>query len=236
VAHGVDRAGINDAIHASIAKEGDFFLPPNSQWGAEVQRGAVKHDFDLRLSEQLLREAGYEKGSDGIFASSADGPLQIELRAGTADGNEAAILAKTWESAGFKVEQRIIPPALALDLATKYSYPGLSITTIPATERTVVAPVPGNIPTPENGWRGGSQLGWTNPEYTGLVRQFTSTLERDQRGQQMTQMARVFGTDLPAISLHFPPLVWAAAASLKGPHEGPPETNVYWDMQQWELQ
>ena len=48
-------------------------------------------------------------------------------------------------------------------------------------------------------------------------------------------MARVFGEDLPTISLLFPPLVWAAAAPLKGPHEGPPETNVFWDIQQWEL-
>ena len=49
------------------------------------------------------------------------------------DGNEAAILAKNWESAGFKVDQRIIPPAQAFDLATKFGYPGLAITTIPAT-------------------------------------------------------------------------------------------------------
>jgi ABC-type transport system substrate-binding protein len=196
----------------------------------------VKHDFDVRLSEQLLREAGYDRGPDGIFTHPTDGPLQFELRAGTADGNEAAILAKTWESAGFRVEQKMTPPALALDLANKYGYPGLTITTIPATERTVVAPIPGNIPTPDNGWRGGSQLTWTNPEYTALVRQFSSTLERDQRGQQMTQMARVFGTDLPAISLLFPPLVWVSATQLKGPHEGPPETNVFWDIQQWELQ
>ena len=64
-------------------------------------------------------------------------------------------------------------PALAFDLATKFGYPGVSITTIPATERTVLSPVPGNIPNPDNGWRGGSQVSWTNPTYTDLVGQFT---------------------------------------------------------------
>jgi hypothetical protein len=49
-------------------------------------------------------------------------------------------------------------------------------------------------------------------------------------------MARIFGEELPAISLQFPPLVWATAASLKGPHEGPPETNVFWNIQDWEIQ
>ncbi|HZT08875.1 MAG TPA: ABC transporter substrate-binding protein [Chloroflexota bacterium] len=236
LAHSIDKPGINEAIFAGIATEADFFLPPNSQWGPDVQRGVVKHDLDVRLADQLMREAGYEKGPDGIYSSPTDGPFAMELRAGTNDGNEAAILAKNWETAGFKADQRIIPPAQAFDLATKFGYPGVAITTIPATERTVESPVPGNIPTPDNGWRGGSQLSWTDPTYTDLVNQFISTLDRDQRGQQMTQMAHVFGENLPAISLVFPPNVWAAAAGLKGPHEEPPETNVYWNIETWVLQ
>ena len=51
----------------------------------------------------------------------------------------------------------------------------------PATERTVVSPVPGNIPTPDNNWRGGSQVSWTNLAYTALVGQFSSTLDREER-------------------------------------------------------
>ncbi len=183
-----------------------------------------------------MREVGYERGPDGIYTNATDGPFLFELRGGAADGNEASILAKDWENAGFKGELRLVPPAQAFDLATKFGYPGLAITTIPATERTVASPVPGNIPTPENNWRGGSQLSWTDQRYTDLVGQFTSTLDRGQRGQQMTQMARIFGEELPAISTHFPPLVWAAITPLKGPHEGPPETNVFWNVQDWELQ
>ena len=170
-----------------------------------------------------------------MWASQAEGPFAFELRAGTADGPETAVLAKNWENAGFKVDQKIIPPALALDLATKFGYPGLAITTIPATERTVQSPVPGNIPNPDNGWRGGSQVSWTNPAYTALVGQFTSTLDREERGQQMTQMARLFSEELPAISLFFPPNVWAAGSSLKGLREEPPETNMFWNVTEWEL-
>ena len=236
LAHAMDRPGISEAVFAGLAKEADYFLPPNSQWGPDVERGAVKHNFDPRLTEQLMRDAGYEKGSDGVFTSPSEGPFVAELRFGTADGNEAAVLAKDWESAGFKIEQKVTPPALAFDLATKFGYPGVSITTMPATERTVVSPVPGNIPTPDNGWRGGSQISWTNPAYTDLVNQFTSTLDRAQRGQQMTQMARLYGEEIPAISLFFPLNAWANVASLKGPKEQGPETNVYWNVEQWELQ
>jgi peptide/nickel transport system substrate-binding protein len=236
LAHAIDRPGLNEGVFAGTAKEADYLLPPNSQWGPDIERGAVKHSLDPRRSEQLMREAGYEKGADGIYASPTEGPFVMELRFGTADSSEAAVVAKDWENAGFRIDQKMVPPAQAFDLAMKFGYPSVNITTFPATERTVAAPVPGNIPTPENGWRGGSQLSWTNPAYTALVVEFTSTLDRAQRGQQMTQMARIFGDELPTISLFFPPNVWAHSASLKGPREQGPETNVYWNIDQWELQ
>jgi ABC-type transport system substrate-binding protein len=235
LAHSIDRAAINDAINGGIALEADYYLPPNGIWGAEVQRGVVKHNYDLQMTDQLMREVGFTKGADGVYASPGSGPFTFELMANTTDVIEAPAIANDWEKIGFKVNQRVIPPALALDQANKLGFPGVAITTQPATERTAVAPVPGNIPTPDNGWRGGSQISWTNPEYTRLVDQFSSTLDRTQRGEQMTQMAHVFSDDLGAISTHFPPLVWASAAKITGPHEGPPETNVFWNIHQWEL-
>ena len=51
----------------------------------------------------------------------------------------------------------------------------------------------------------------------------------------MTQMVRVFSEDLAVISLHFQPIVYATAAPLVGPTAGAPETNVFWNIQQWEL-
>jgi len=236
VAHAIDRAAINDAINAGIGLEADYYLPSTGQWGQEVQRGAVKHGHDLRLSEQLMRDAGFEKGAEGIYSSPVEGPFNAEVRtAAGAGAAELAALANDWEKAGFKINQRIIPSAQAQDRETTAGYPGLRLTTTPATERVAVSPIPGNIPTPENGWRGGSQISWTNPAYTRLVEQFGSTLGRAERGEQMTQMVRVFSEDLAVISLHFQPVVFAAAAPLTGPQEAPPETNVFWNIHQWEL-
>ncbi len=236
LAHAIDRPTINDAINSGVGLEADYYLPTTGRWGPEVQRGSVKHGYDLQLSEQLMREAGFEKDADGIYSSSAEGQFNVEVRtAAGAAAAELAAISNNWENAGFKINQRIIPSALAQDLETTAGYPGLRLTTTPATERVAVSPIPGNIPTPENGWRGGSQISWTNPEYTRLVQQFSSTLDRDQRGEQMIQMVRVFSEDLAVISLHFQPVVLAAAAPLTGPLEGRPETNAFWNIHQWEL-
>jgi peptide/nickel transport system substrate-binding protein len=237
MAYALDKGAINETINAGLAVDADYLLPPNGQWGAAVQRGAVKYGYDPRLSEQLMREAGFEKGPDGVWLHPAEGRFNVELRtiAGGSSANELAALASDWQKAGFEINQRMFPAALGLDPETKAGYPGLSLTSMPATERTVLGPVPGNIPTPENRWRGGSQINWTHPEYTRLVELFTSTLRREERADQMTQMARLFSEDVAALSLGFPPIVWAAVSALRGPKAGPPETNVLWNVPEWEL-
>ena len=48
-------------------------------------------------------------------------------------------------------------------------------------------------------------------------------------------MARIFSEDVAALSLGFPPIVWAAVSALSGPKAGPPETNVLWNVTAWEL-
>ena len=130
LAQAIDRAAINDAINAGVGLEADYYLPTTGQWGPEVLRGAVKHDLDLLLSERLMREAGFAKGPDGVFASAAEGELVVEVRT-TAGPNatELAALANSWENAGFKITQRLIPSALSQDLETVAGYPGLRLTT-----------------------------------------------------------------------------------------------------------
>jgi peptide/nickel transport system substrate-binding protein len=235
LAYAVDKQAVNEAGASGRATEADYYLPPNGLWGAAVQRGAVKYRLDVRLSEQLMREAGLEKSRDGMYASAADGRLTIEVAtgAGGSGENELAALANDWQKAGFDITQRIVPAALSLDLETRSSYPGMYLTTNRATERTAVAPIPGNIPTPENRWRGGSQTSWTHPGYTELVGRFISTLDRDQRADQLAQMARIFGEDVAGISLNFPPMPIPAISALEGPGPIAPESNVLWNVHEW---
>ncbi|HEY3115829.1 MAG TPA: ABC transporter substrate-binding protein, partial [Chloroflexota bacterium] len=192
LAHAIDRPALNDAITGGVALEANYILPPSSAWGPEIQRGVTRYGYDPQRSEQLMREAGFARGSDGIYSGPAEGLFTVELKGGQGQGaQEAAALASGWEQAGFKVNQRIIPTALQLDPETNNSYPGLSLITVLADERTVMGLVPGNLPMPENGWRGGAIVSWSSPEHTRLIEQFSSTLDRTQRGEQLVQMVRL---------------------------------------------
>jgi ABC-type transport system substrate-binding protein len=233
----VDKDAVNEASNSGLAVDADYYLPLTSKWGAAVERGAVKYRLDPRQAEQLMRDAGYEKGRDGFYTSPAEGRLQIQLatNSGGSGEQEVATLADGWQRAGFQIEQKIIPAALSLNVELRGSYPGLFVTTNRATERTAVSPIPGNIPTPENNWRGGSQTSWTNPTYTALVGQFNASLVPDERADVLAQMAQIFTEDVGGISLHFQPTPIAVVGLLSGPRAGAPETNIWWNVPDWEI-
>ncbi len=237
LAHSVDREALTDSIYGGVAPLTDYVVAPLGIWASAVQRGAVPYAHDPRRAEQLMRDAGYGKASDGLYAGSG-GRLSIELKttAGPDTERELAGLADGWRGAGFDIAQAIVPSALSQDVEVRASYPGLYLISTPGGDRTAVTYTPDNVPLPENRWRGGNRSGWTNPEYTTLAEQFKSTLDVEQRKEQLTQMARLYTEDVAAVSLYFRPQVWAHSSALRGPVATAPDTDVSWNMPLWELQ
>ena len=236
LAHGVDRQALNEAIYGGTGFLIDFLVPPVGLWGQAAQRGAATYDYDVRRAEQLMREAGFQKGSDGFYAGVA-GRFAAELKstAGPDNEKELAATADAWRSAGFDVTQSIVPNALAQDLETRAAYPSMYLLSTPAGERAAASFTPENIPLPENRWRGGNRSGWSNPTFTRLAEQFITTLEVEPRKEQLTQMARLFTEDVAAISLYARAGFWANTSALQGMTNVPADSNVAWNIETWEL-
>jgi ABC-type transport system substrate-binding protein len=233
----VSREALNENLFDGTSLLANFVVPPVGQWGLAAQRGVVEYPYDLRRTEELMRDAGYERGPDGIFVSPAQGRLTAEVKTSASPDNdkEVAVLASAWREAGFDFTQALVPAALALDLEIRASYPGMYLVSTPAGERTVVSFTADTIPMPENRWRGGNRSGWSTPEYTRLAEAFNSTLDVGQRKELLAQLARIFTEDVAALSFYFRPQAWAHATALVGPRTVPAETNVVWDMHTWEL-
>lgn len=238
LAYAVDKQVVNDAVNHGLAVPADYILPPVGLWAEAVKRGAVKYPYQPRTSEQLMREAGFEKGSDGIYTNPTQGRMSFEVRTtggNPTSANELAAVAAGWQSVGFEISQNVVPPALAQDLETRAAYPGMYILQTPSVDRNAVSYTPDNIPTAENRWRGSNRSGWTHPEYVRLAGLFTSTLDPSQRADQVVQMARIYGEEVAGVSLYFMPAAWAAVSALTGLKDAPPETNLLWNIQDWEL-
>src|SRR5437879_916413 len=104
----------------------DSPVSPYSIWAAAADRGAVKYPFDPRRSEQLMGEAGFAKGPDGIYSSPTEGRLSFDVK-GNAGATEPLLsfLAAGWRKAGFDAQESVLPAALGQNPELRATYPGM---------------------------------------------------------------------------------------------------------------
>jgi peptide/nickel transport system substrate-binding protein len=236
LAHAVEKEAINETIYQGDGVYSDFMIAPSSEWGPALESAVVKYPYDLRRSEQLMVEAGYARGADGMFAHPSEGRFAAELKTNAAADNEAemAIMASGWRQAGFSIQEAVLPAALAQDGLARSTFPGLFTNNVGVGENTLGSFTSFSLARQENGWRGSNRSGWQNAEYDRLAEAFGTTLDRTERARQVARMAHLLTDDLGAISLFFRTQPWAHAAALKGLQVVAPEANMAWNVHEWE--
>jgi peptide/nickel transport system substrate-binding protein len=241
LAYLVDKPGINAVVYEGQYLIADSMFPPTSELGRAADMAITKYPLDPRQSAQLMTEAGYARGSDGVYASPGGGRFSAEIKTSAgADGEaEMAAVASGWRQAGFDFTEATTPAALAQDVRFRSTFPGMQIITAALGESGIINMASNNIPRPENNWRSGgssaSYAGYANPEMDRLVAAFATSLAPPDRIRAAVEIAKLHNSDLPAISLFFPTQPWVFSSDLRGPRPAAPETNMGWNLHEWEL-
>ncbi len=237
LAHGVDKQAINDGVYDGEAILSDSIIPPNVGYFAELDRAVVKYPFDPRRAEQLMGEAGFSKGSDGIFVSPNEGRFTADQWVFQSAQNEAqgTVMASIWRTVGFDIREVVQPAAMTRDAQARSFFPAISLTGGTLGEEALAAMSSKGIPRPTNRWFGTNRGSWSNPEFDRLAEAYETTLDRNERIRQVIEMVRIFSEDVPTIALNFNPTVTAFRAGLTGPKVVAPGVAVTWNVHEWEL-
>jgi peptide/nickel transport system substrate-binding protein len=182
-----------------------------------------------------MAEAGFARGSDGVYAGGSDGRLSLDLRTNGSSQNEAelSILAAGWRQAGFEVREIVVPQAQAQDGQVRNSFPALYTFSTPLGEETLASHTAAGIPRADNRWIGNNRGGWVDPQFDALSAAFTTTIDRGQRNQRAGEMARIFAEQLPAVPLYFNPIPVAHISAITGPRLVPPDSAIAWNIHEW---
>jgi len=236
IAHAIDRQAINAAIYGGNAVVTDTPIWTGSVWGDVVDDSIPRYPLDLRATENLLNQAGFSKGPDGFYRG-ADGRLSPELVTSESPDavRELLVMANALQAAGLDIQQRVIPAALAQDSELKATFPTMLIAGTDVGEAALNYLVSTQTPSASNLWQGLNRGGWSSPDYDRLLTAFNNTLDRPARVTLARQMLRVYGEELPVISLLFPSGLVAYAARLQGPTNAAPESSLAWNIHQWEF-
>jgi peptide/nickel transport system substrate-binding protein len=236
LAHAVDKEPINGAVYEESSLVADTMIPPITEIGKAIDRAITKYPYDLRRSEQLMAEAGYQKGSDGVYVGPA-GRMRGEATTNAATDNEAelSIISRDWRSAGFEIQEVVVAAGMERDGQLRASFPGMWVQNTSVGESALMNHTSGRIPTPQNRYQGGNRGAWSNAEFDRLADMYSTELDRSKRTQILVDMTKIQSEDLPAISIFYVTQPWAFVTGLKGPRLVAPDANMSWDIETWEF-
>jgi peptide/nickel transport system substrate-binding protein len=234
----MDKKSLNETLYSGEELIADGVIPPMTPEFEAADRATAKYPYDPRRSQQLMSEAGFSKGPDGIYLSPADGRFVTDLTShpGTGNAEEISINAYGWREAGFEVREVMYGRPQAQDAHLRAIFPGMYHNNQGLGVKTLLDHSSSAIPGDETRWIGSNRGAWSNPEYDRLADALSTTLSRDERMRHIAQMSRIFSEELPAISVFFAFHHWAHVAALRGPRLVAPGSAVAWNIHEWEFQ
>jgi peptide/nickel transport system substrate-binding protein len=236
--HGIDFATLNEVLQAGRTTAALGPIPPTASYYRDLERTVAQYPYDPRRTEQLMTDAGFTRGSDGVWVSPnpAYGRMSFETNvlASPDSDNEMHLMADSWRKLGFDIREVSWPPAIGRDTQARATFPGLSTTSTPPGETAFSEYRSDRIPTPEIRWRGTNRGGWQGtPEYDRMVDVFETSLNRNERTQAVIRMNQILNADVVVINLYWKLNAQAVANGVTGPRLTDPNGTPEWNIHEW---
>lgn len=236
IALGIDRQMIVSTAlkNAAIPANGDQ-SPVSWAYNPAVKPAAR----DINAAKELLTQAGWKQGSDGIFAK--DG-RRLTFSLTTTSGNKvretvAHMISQQLKEAGIETAVRLIePPAFFGDVLKTRRF-----------ETAMYAWVGGidpdnmslwhskRIPSPGNGFEGQNYPGWRNPEIDSLTEQAARLPDFEQRRQKYFRIQEIMMQEYPVIPLYFRANIDAVKNTVVNYRPNPTPAGNLWNAWEWAL-
>ncbi len=246
IAHAINRKDIVDKVLFGKTTVANTWLPPANWASAEnpANKGKAKittYDYDPNKAKQLLEQAGWKPGSDGILVKDGQRfSFTLETTAGNKMREQyTQIIQANLKAVGIEVNLKFTPaqqffgsegPLYRRTFETGVFFGvagddpgGLELWTCK------------NIPKPENNYSGQNIPGWCNSQNDELLQKAFQTLSDQERLPLYLQQQEIFTDELPVLPLFYRLNVAAARADLQNFKPTPTQTPPTWNVEEWFL-
>jgi len=181
---GIDRQSLTDVMTNGLSQVADSFYLPGEPLRSELESSIAKYPYDATRAAQLLTQAGWTRGADGVLARGSDGQrmeLDFWAREGATD-KVAAIITDDWKRLGVVGTPYIIPAARRTDREYEAKRPGFLCCVRVGYDTFHSGKLhQRQIPTAATNWNGINYGGYVNPRADAIVDTLNSTIDPKAR-------------------------------------------------------
>jgi len=190
LSYGLDRESLNEVMRHGLAKIADSWIEPSDPTRPQQQSFIPQFPYDQRRAQQLLADAGWSPGPDGVLIHSGTGErFELVLRATQVAGGqagkdtEAQLLANDWKKLG--IQSTLDLAAIGTSSSREYDAKSSGML-VSGAFGTAAQPFQGRyesryIAGDANRWGGQNLEGFNDPEADVLLPQFNTTIDPRQR-------------------------------------------------------
>jgi peptide/nickel transport system substrate-binding protein len=220
MAHAMDRQEIADVVYRGNAKPvASIVAPVSGEW---MNPNLKPEEFDIELANQMLDDAGYERGSDGIRRDKEGEKMAYEVITPTGlpgINREFEIVRNGVDQIGIKLTQKALDDTTAFEEigAPDYTYMKFDLHMwdwVGYFDPDFVLSV--STCAQYGGW---SDNAYCNPEYDKLYKEQGVTVDQEKRKEIVWEMQEMLYNDRPYIQLVNLDYIWATAKNWEG-YEG----------------
>jgi peptide/nickel transport system substrate-binding protein len=235
LSHAIDRMALSEVATGGLGPPADSWFDPTDPLRPQLESSIVKYPHDPNRALQLMGEAGWTRGTDGVLVHTSGEVFDVELWANPQTSNAiGTLLVDGWKRIGVNASFYPMPPAVFEDRVQSTRRPGplLSNVNTPINGRDVAARHDGReLATEANRWTGRNRAGYQNPRADALYDLLNSTIDPRARLPLLQEQINIFTTDVVHIPLYWEPGNTMAVPGVKAdihPGNGAYRTDL-WD-------
>jgi peptide/nickel transport system substrate-binding protein len=232
LAHAMDREGLAIQQTAGMATAADTLVAPNHVLFQRIDSAIAKYPFDERRALQLMSEAGWTRGPDGMLRNAASQVFDVEFITTPSTSKNGVVIADYWKQIGIESRFLNLTEAQRTDLRTRSNYAGVDV----SAPTDYHAYTTGELATEQNQWRGPNQTGWSDPEYDALFARFDRSLNPAERDDLTIQLERYITTNVAQVRLNYVARPAAFRNTLHGVKGMNGNSTYMWNTEEWSIQ
>jgi peptide/nickel transport system substrate-binding protein len=235
LAHAIDREQVVEVLQEGTVPVLQSLLRP-SQLGYSPTY--ERYGYDPQRAIDILEQAGWERGDDGIFAKNGQA-LEIPMATFSDDElrqAEVRLMADQAAEAGIRIDLRSRTGDQLFEDLGQGTFTSALIAFGGGVDPSPTALLASDqIPSEENGFTGQNVYRWSNAEVDRLLRSSDREIDEAARVDQLGRIQEILADEVPLIPLYAQANTVAHVEALQGVKENPTQAEVFWNSGEWSL-